>query len=199
MAFRVMRNKRNQRWTQRLHEIFQEWDKNQTGYISLETMTEIYRIYKVDIKVDDVRPKMDKNGNIKKNEFIELALEAKLLDISERKTPTAENSQSKNTRGSRKVDEFNDQGLFCCLPKKRKTKSDEDARFKSSVDRVEAAFTKFDTDGNGYIDWEEFKEVAKNLEPEQAKRIFETCDSSGDRQISLAEFRMMANLKTEEK
>lgn len=65
MAFRVMRNKRNQRWTQRLHEIFQvlneyspvykcqiflffqEWDKNQTGYISLETMTEIYRIYKV--------------------------------------------------------------------------------------------------------------------------------------------------------
>ena len=65
MAFRVMRNKRNQRWTQRLHEIFQvlnqfspfikgqiylfvqEWDKNQSGYISLETMTEIYRIYKV--------------------------------------------------------------------------------------------------------------------------------------------------------
>ena len=27
------------------------------------------------------------------------------------------------------------------------------------MDRVEAAFTKFDTDGNGYIDWEEFKEV----------------------------------------
>lgn len=27
------------------------------------------------------------------------------------------------------------------------------------MDRVEAAFSKFDTDGNGYIDWEEFKEV----------------------------------------
>ena len=73
MAFRVMRNKRNQRWTQRLHEIFQvekkyfpniktsffkEWDKNQTGYISLETMTEIYRIYKVKFKLETV---IDKN------------------------------------------------------------------------------------------------------------------------------------------
>ncbi len=29
------------------------------------------------------------------------------------------------------------------------------------MDRVEAAFSKFDTDGNGYIDWEEFKEVSK--------------------------------------
>jgi len=65
------------------------------------------------------------------------------------------------------------------------------------MDRVEAAFKKLDTDGNGYIDWEEFKEVAKNLEPEQAKRIFEACDSSGDRQISLDEFRTMANIKTE--
>ena len=27
------------------------------------------------------------------------------------------------------------------------------------MDRVEAAFKKFDTDGNGYIDWDEFKEV----------------------------------------
>ena len=27
------------------------------------------------------------------------------------------------------------------------------------MDRVEAAFKKLDTDGNGYIDWEEFKEV----------------------------------------
>ena len=43
----------------------------------------------VEIKVDDVRPKMDKNGNIKKNDFIELSIEAKLLDVSERK-PAAE-------------------------------------------------------------------------------------------------------------
>ena len=76
-------------------------------------MTEIYRIYKVntlvvetlaygeycqntifvcqvDLKVDDVRPRMDKNGNIRKNDFIELSMEAKLLDVTERKAPPAE-------------------------------------------------------------------------------------------------------------
>ena len=35
-----------------------------------------------------------------------------------------------------------------------------DARFTEDKDRVEAAFSKFDTDGNGYIDWDEFKEVS---------------------------------------
>ena len=34
-----------------------------------------------------------------------------------------------------------------------------DAKFEETMDRVEAAFKKFDTDGNGYIDWDEFKEV----------------------------------------
>ena len=47
--------------------------------------------YQVDIKVEDVKPKMDKNGNIRKNDFIELSIEAKLLDVNERKAPAAEN------------------------------------------------------------------------------------------------------------
>ena len=47
-------------------------------------------VCQVDLKVDDVRPRMDKNGNIKKNDFIELSMEAKLLDVTERKAPTAE-------------------------------------------------------------------------------------------------------------
>ena len=36
---------------------------------------------------------------------------------------------------------------------------EEDAKFQSKVDRVEAAFEKFDKDGDGFIDWEEFQEV----------------------------------------
>ena len=36
---------------------------------------------------------------------------------------------------------------------------EEDAKFHSKVDRVEAAFEKFDKDGDGFIDWEEFQEV----------------------------------------
>ena len=43
-------------------------------------------------------------------------------------------------------------GLLCCLPT-RKQKKD------TAMDRVEAAFRKFDSDGDGYIDWEEFKQV----------------------------------------
>ena len=36
---------------------------------------------------------MDKNGNIRKNEFIEFSMEAKLLDLSERKTNVAADTQ----------------------------------------------------------------------------------------------------------
>ena len=49
-------------------------------------------------------------------------------------------------------------------------------RLKKDLDKVEAAFSKLDKDGDGYIDWEEFKEVTKDLDIEQAKGIFEACD-----------------------
>ena len=48
---------------------------------------------------------MDKKGNIRKNEFIELALEAKLLDISERKTPAPEIPKEQKTVN--KLNNFN--------------------------------------------------------------------------------------------
>ena len=47
-------------------------------------------VFQVDLKVEDVRPRMDKDGNIRKNDFIELSMEAKLLDVTERKAPAAE-------------------------------------------------------------------------------------------------------------
>jgi Ca2+-binding EF-hand superfamily protein len=51
-----------------------------------------------------------------------------------------------------------------------------DAQFREDMDRVETAFRKFDVDGDGFIDWEEFKQVAKNMNTEQARRIFDSCD-----------------------
>ena len=50
------------------------------------------------------------------------------------------------------------------------------AQFKEDLDRVETAFRKFDVDGDGFIDWKEFKEVTKNIDSEQARRIFHSCD-----------------------
>ena len=46
-------------------------------------------------------------------------------------------------------------GLLCCLPSRRQEGQEEPR------DRVEAAFKKFDSDGDGYIDWEEFKQVGE--------------------------------------
>ena len=59
----------------------------------------------------------------------------------------------------------------------KKTEAKEaERKFKSDLDKVEAAFRKLDKDGDGFIDWEEFKEVSKDLDSEQAKDIFEACD-----------------------
>ena len=46
--------------------------------------------------------------------------------------------------------------FLCCI--KRQSVSPE-RKFQEDMDRVEAAFKKFDTDGDGFIDWEEFKQV----------------------------------------
>ena len=59
----------------------------------------------------------------------------------------------------------------------KKTEAKEaERKFKSDLDKVEVAFRKLDKDGDGFIDWEEFKEVSKDLDSEQAKDIFEACD-----------------------
>ena len=148
-------------------------------------MIEIYRIYKVrasltlslrnisnpslqvELKVEEVRPRLDKAGNIRKNDFIEFSIECKLLDLTERKT-TTETPKKVRICFSLKLHRCEivlqpvserrretpgpGPGLLCCLPA-RKHKKD------TAMDRVEAAFRKFDSDGDGYIDWEEFKQV----------------------------------------
>ena len=60
---------------------------------------------------------------------------------------------------------------------KKKKDNSGDAELKKDIDRVENAFRKFDVDGDGFVDWEEFQEVTKKMDPDQAKRIFNTCDT----------------------
>ena len=46
--------------------------------------------------------------------------------------------------------------LLCCTARQEMS---QERKFEEDIDRVEAAFIKFDTDGDGFIDWEEFKQV----------------------------------------
>ena len=48
------------------------------------------------------------------------------------------------------------------------------------MDRVEAAFKRFDTDGDGYIDWEEFKQVRFGSQSPQ-QRVLSGGQESGYR------------------
>ena len=66
--------------------------------------------------------------------------------------------------------------LQFCFVFQRKKERPEEAKLRRDIDRVETAFRKFDIDGDGFVDWEEFKEMTKNMEPEQAKRIFNSLD-----------------------
>ena len=47
-------------------------------------------------------------------------------------------------------------GLLCCLPRQE---VDTEKIYQEDMDRVEAAFKRLDTDGDGFIDWQEFKQV----------------------------------------
>eukprot|EP00092_Neocalanus_flemingeri_P020601 GFUD01022320.1.p1 GENE.GFUD01022320.1~~GFUD01022320.1.p1 ORF type:complete len:280 (+),score=121.79 GFUD01022320.1:124-963(+) len=203
MAFRMLRNKRNARWNQKLQELFQEKDKNQSGSISLEQMSDIFRIYKVELNIAHVESLLDPNGQIKKNDLIDYCIEAKLMDLTditkdrkkakedkvkEKEDKLRETKENKNEAKKGTLFGFLKKNSFCQEKKK-----------EAKMDRVEAAFNKLDKDGDGYIDWEEFKQVAQNtVDVEKAGRIFSACDQSGDKKISLEEFRTMANIKKEE-
>ena len=49
--------------------------------------------FEVDLKIDDVKPRLDKDGNIRKNDFVEFSIEAKLLDLADRKISSEVTSQ----------------------------------------------------------------------------------------------------------
>ena len=57
---------------------------------------------------------------------------------------------------------------------------DTEKTYQEDMDRVEAAFKRLDTDGDGYIDWEEFEQVKFGSQSPQ-QRVLSGGQESGYR------------------
>jgi len=198
MAFRVVRQRREARRTAKLDEIFQDRDKNQNGKISFEQLEDIFRIYQVDLDERASNKITDDNGDISKEDFVKIAQDSKLLDfgnvmagdgmkgVSAKKQSRTYNPTAASGQGF----QAGKSSLLCCCGAED---GDFNTELEPRVDRVEAAFRKFDLDGDGFLDWEEFKQIGMELE--QSRRIFKSCDQEEKGQITLEDFRRVANRK----
>lgn len=187
MAFRVMRQKREQRRNAKLNEIFDERDPNETGFITHDHIVDIFKLYQVNLDEDVVKKMADEHGNMSRENFLQLGTKTKLVDLAGREQDTPEHTPTKHPHHSQKRHPHSSQstGGFLCCCKKSSVIPDED--------RVELAFRRIDLNNDGFITWDEFVQNVGDVDPVQAKRIFQTCDNDGDQKITLVEFRTMAN------
>ncbi|XP_023330326.1 uncharacterized protein LOC111702786 [Eurytemora carolleeae] len=190
MAFRVVRQRKEARRNAKLEEIFQDRDKNQNAHITFEQVQEIFRIYEVEIDENTIKKYLDENEEISKPDFVKLATDLKLLDfdLMGDKTilPSLKSRKAPSTPSKRRSQQGG-QGLLCCCG--------GDAEEDKPVDKIETAFRKLDIDGDGFLSWEEFQQLAVKMDPDQAERIFVACDQDLTGKISLEDFRMIATSK----
>jgi len=207
MAFRILRQRKEARRNAKLEEIFQERDKNSSGTITFDQLEEIYRVYQVELDDGRASRVADEAGLISKEEFIQFAKDTHLLDfettmgeaspmalLSPRKTKkqpqTPKKGQNKNTEEN--TEEKTCPSMLGCFFSDKKLLAEVK---EEQMDKVELAFRKFDLDGDGFLSWEEFQQLCKNLDQEQALRMFHSCNQSGTGLISLDEFYSMVNRK----
>ena len=139
---------------------------------------------------------------VSRADFIQYALDYKLLDANEanyrrRKKGKKELKRKSSVYVEEEGSSSRVSCLLCCM-----RFSDRNSREKknltpacevqaASKEMVEEAFRKFDKNGDGVIDWEEFQQVNNTLasplyinlvkvsttvDEEQLRRIFEACD-----------------------
>lgn len=217
MAFRIVRQRKEARRNVKLDEIFQERDKAQTGNITYDQLAEIYRIYEVDLDEGRAARITDENGLIAKADFVTLAKDTHLLDfegvfgeatnlLSPKKSRRRPASQRRNGAGGGSGGQAEQSPgktcpgslvyyLTCCCSEDETNGENKEGQGEQPMDKIETAFRKFDLDGDGFLSWHEFQLFGKDLQPQQALRIFNSCNKAGDGMISLAEFREMVNRK----
>ena len=100
-------------------------------------------------------------------------MEVKLLDLTDknkdRKHDKEEEMDMKKEKQKEVMTKWNNNlnNLYNFLQVKKshlfgflkKKSSSQEMKLEKELDRVEAAFKKMDKDGDGYVDWEEFKQV----------------------------------------
>jgi len=200
MAFRVVRLRREARRNAKLDDIFQDRDPTQSGKITWDQMVDIFRIYQVELDRKVEAKITDENGEISREDFIKFAHDNKLLDFGNLTAgDVSKQKLSKTNQGPRRsMDKASSRpgahNLLCCCS------SLEDDSFSPAVedgmDKVELAFRKFDLDKDGYLSWEEFRQLG--MEEDQALRIFQSCPMEVPGKMSLEEFRRTANRKPQE-
>ena len=106
---------------------------------------------------------LDDQGEVSREEFIKLALEAKLTEFNvgelTKSSGPVKSSQEEETKVQARSN------LLCCVtePEVTTLKSPSLQR-TASVERmmkIERAFRKFDLNGDGFLSWEEFIQVRK--------------------------------------
>lgn len=181
--FKLTRKRREAKRQKELDEVFHKADTSGNGKITTEQMINIFKEAEITIPdiEDEISKICDKNGEIDFKEFMKFAMNTDLCMV-----------------------EFHDKVFHkpsaCCKTEKSDKKSKAEGSQKEKVDsaamdRIEVAFRKFDINQDGFLSRDEFDEMMKNVDKEQADRIFKSCDTAGDNRISLKEFRtMMAKL-----
>ncbi|XP_040580016.1 calcineurin subunit B type 1 [Lepeophtheirus salmonis] len=171
--FTLTRRRREVERQKKLEELFKEADGSNSGRISIEACYEIFE--NNDISVfsalkEEVEKSADGNGELKLPEFMKAAYMTELCRIEF-------------------VDRvFHKADIEDLRPKKDKKES-KGSSSNEKMDKVEYAFRKYDRNKDGFLCREEFDEMMKTVEKEQADRIFKSCDTEGNGKISLEEFR----------
>jgi len=168
----------------RIDHVFIKADDNSNGKITPQQMIKLFAANGevVDAEFEsDAKSLAEKDGWILKQSFIKYALNTELCkdDPQEKKEQIEKKTSNSGGAGGTK----------------RGMTRREKPNAGRPIDKVELTFKKFDTNKDGYLSREEFDNMMKDVEKEQADRIFRLAGSErigGDgRRISLEEFRKM--------